>query len=113
MRSKGAALLSLTGDLEFIKDLRIQACKLGMHLNEYGLWRWVSHDTEDTSDSSQEENGHWELIHTETEEDILHELDKSWIEPTKRNFSFLSDKARKKPESRSRLIGSLDEKTSL
>lgn len=97
VKSRGAALLALTGDIEFNRDLRADASKLGMHLNEYGLWRWVSHNSEPTPDQSQdnEEKGHWELTQAESEEDILHELGKFWIEPSKRNFAYILGNAKK------------------
>lgn len=109
MKSRGAALLALTGDLEFNRDMRTQASKLGMHLNEYGLWRWVSHNpspspsSEDTDEPEEEDKGHWELMQADSEDTILHELGKSWIEPSKRNFSYLLDRMVKRPKGRPRL----------
>ncbi|KAJ7022732.1 hypothetical protein C8F04DRAFT_233117 [Mycena alexandri] len=98
-KSRGAALLSLTGDTDFIRDLRIRAMKIGLHLNEFGLWRW---NTEEDSDgdpesSGLEENeeeeaegrGFWELVRAETEEEVLGELGMEYIEPTKRNYAAL------------------------
>lgn len=99
MRSKGAAMVSLTGDIEFNRDLRLRAHKLGMHLNEYGLWRWRNKDgslldeSEEESDStadSKEPTGSWELVRAETEEEILQEVGMEYIEPEKRNFAFLT-----------------------
>ncbi|KAA1469671.1 Nucleotidyltransferase [Dentipellis sp. KUC8613] len=38
--ARGAALLALTGDVDFWRMMRDKAAGLDMHLNEYGLWRW-------------------------------------------------------------------------
>ncbi|KAF7795406.1 hypothetical protein EIP86_006564 [Pleurotus ostreatoroseus] len=96
VKSKGAACLSLTGDLEFNKDLRKRAIQLGMHLNENGLWRFHprNDDPQTTQESASElptEEGHWQLIASKTEKSILAELGMPWVEPQKRNFSFLTD----------------------
>jgi len=40
MRSRGSGLLALTGDANFFRHLRNKAHKLGLYLNEYGLWKW-------------------------------------------------------------------------
>jgi DNA polymerase beta len=99
-RSRGAALLALTGDIEFNKDIRIKAGQLGMHLNEFGLWRWQSNGSGDEPEAEAEEDmehkGFWELMKADTEEDILAELGMEWIEPTKRNFGFVVGKPTKK-----------------
>jgi DNA polymerase beta len=111
-KSRGAALLALTGDVEFNKAIRVKAGNLGMHLNEFGLWRWQSsigsvgasgvldineNDSgELDAEDSIEQKGFWELIRADTEEDILAELDMEWVEPTKRNFSFVLGKQTKK-----------------
>ncbi|KAJ7143532.1 hypothetical protein C8R43DRAFT_953973 [Mycena crocata] len=85
-KSRGAALLALTGDLEFNRDLRIRASRVGMHLNEFGLWRW-----NEGSDVDEEGNstGFWELVWGETEEEVLKELGMEYVEPVKRNFSLV------------------------
>lgn len=79
-------MLALTGDLEFNKDIRIKASNLGMHLNEFGLWRWQSNGLELAADGTETETGFWELVKADTEEKILEQLGMEWIEPTKRNF---------------------------
>lgn len=93
-------MLSLTGDIEFNKDMRVKAHKLGMHLNEFGLWRWQSNGSSVGADSVETEVGYWELVKAETEEEILIELGVDWIEPTKRNYSFLLDKNLRRPAKR-------------
>ncbi|KAJ6508354.1 hypothetical protein C8R45DRAFT_967146 [Mycena sanguinolenta] len=83
-KSRGAALLSLTGDTDFIRDVRVRATKVGTHLNEFGLWRW-----NDNMEEPQE--GFWELVRAETEDEVLRELAMEYVEPTKRNFSSLGN----------------------
>ena len=90
-------MLQLTGDTDFNIDMRSRAHHAGMHLNEYGLWRFHSRD--DGIASGSETSGDWELVASETEEDIFDALDMSYVEPQKRNFSFLQ---LKKPRGRSR-----------
>jgi len=80
---KGAAALALTGDHRFFFDLRSKATNLGMHLNEYGLWKWES-------TGSDIDDGHWILIEGSDEEAILKELGMEYVESTKRNFANLS-----------------------
>ncbi|KAJ7701481.1 hypothetical protein B0H17DRAFT_1195267 [Mycena rosella] len=82
-KSRGAALIALTGDTEFNRDLRIRASKIGMHLNEFGLWRW------NESAEGEPDGGFWELVRAETEEELLSELGMEYVEPVKRNFSVL------------------------
>ncbi|KDQ62601.1 hypothetical protein JAAARDRAFT_203697 [Jaapia argillacea MUCL 33604] len=114
LQSKASALLSLTGDLDFNRDMRSRAAKMGMHLNEFGLWRWVpSGDSTGASEATEVANasasssktklsskgeedadacGIWEHVPTDSEASLLTELGVEWIEPEKRNFGFLSDK---------------------
>ena len=104
IKSKGAASLSLTGDLEFNKDLRKRAIQLGMHLNENGLWRFHPRNgnprpPQESASELPTEEGHWQLVASKTEKSILTELGMPWVEPQKRNFNFLADsKARKSKE---------------
>lgn len=101
MKSRGAALLSLTGDSEFIRDLRLRANKMGMHLNEFGLWRWRSNTpSEGSSVDADHDIGFWELIKAETEEEIMDHLGMSYIDPVKRNFSYVARKGTKTKTSR-------------
>lgn len=81
-KSRGAALLALTGDTDFNRDLRIRASKIGLHLNEYGMWRWNENE-------EVPHEGFWELVRAETEEEVLKELGMEYVEPVKRNFSAL------------------------
>jgi DNA polymerase beta len=40
-RSRAAGLLQLTGDDGLLRDLKISAEKLGRHLDEFGVWKWI------------------------------------------------------------------------
>ena len=85
-------MIQLTGDLDFNIDCRARAQQMGMLLNEYGLWRWIPNPgKEDPEIKAQHlpEDGHWELVASETEERVLEEIGLPWIEPEKRNFSYL------------------------
>ncbi|KAF9492013.1 Nucleotidyltransferase [Pleurotus eryngii] len=104
IKSRGAALLALTGDAEFNRHLCTRATKLGLHLNEYGLWRW-HHEASTGCDmdpfdpeqpDSQSIRGHWELIKAESEEDILLELGLDYVAPERRNYEFLVNTPGKK-----------------
>ncbi|KII90625.1 hypothetical protein PLICRDRAFT_157876 [Plicaturopsis crispa FD-325 SS-3] len=94
LKSRGAAMIALTGDVEFNKDLRKRASDLGMHLNEFGLWRWRG-DAAESADGEHEgesEKGYWELVRAETEDEIMKEVGMDYIEPERRNFAFLNAK---------------------
>lgn len=87
-------MIALTGDVEFNKDLRKRASDLGMHLNEFGLWRWRG-DAAESADGEHEgesEKGYWELVRAETEDEIMKEVGMDYIEPERRNFAFLNAK---------------------
>lgn len=112
--SRGAALLALSGDVDFVRTCRINATKLGMHLSEFGLWRWNeslsppplstpnrrnTKHAEETARRDQEETerrknmkGWWELVEGESEEGILRELGMGWVPPEKRNYRFLTSR---------------------
>ena len=110
LKSRGAAQLALTGDDEFLRIARLAAARQGMHLNEYGLWRWhppaeaaleshpsVAGDTgahEGGVDGADVCAGYWELVEGESEARILDELALGWIPPARRNFRFLADRHR-------------------
>ncbi|KAK7468960.1 hypothetical protein VKT23_003459 [Stygiomarasmius scandens] len=105
-KSRAAALLALTGDIEFNRDMRLRANKMGMHLDEFGLWRWNSLEPSSSSLSSEPmlpspppaESASEPtsapsllptLVPTPTEESIFEELGIPYIPPEKRNFSYL------------------------
>ncbi|KAF8967190.1 hypothetical protein BDZ97DRAFT_1903577 [Flammula alnicola] len=103
-KSLGSALLSLTGDSEFDKELCNRAQRQGMLFNEYGLWKWnpgqnnpmTSVPDEAQAESIAQSDGYWSLVNSTSEEDIFRELDIKFVDPTKRNFLFLFGKARKR-----------------
>ena len=99
-KSKGAALLCTTGDPEYVKYVTNEASKLGMVLNEYGLWQFHSNDDSLYAAEvyktpgkrtkrllSQLTNGYWELLPSDTEEQILDHLGLPYVEPDMRNFA--------------------------
>ncbi|KAH7927820.1 Nucleotidyltransferase [Leucogyrophana mollusca] len=93
MKSKGAALLALTGDSEFNFDLRAKASRLGMHLNEYGLWRWQpDQPVLDGEVGPSKGKGYWVFLQGESEAEIMKELGMEYVAPEKRNFSFLLER---------------------
>ncbi|KAH6911580.1 hypothetical protein BKA70DRAFT_1423309 [Coprinopsis sp. MPI-PUGE-AT-0042] len=119
-KSRAAGLLQFTGDDGLLRDLKTSAEKLGRHLDEFGVWKWIrrtpvaspseapslevtpsptSELSEDTSSPPPPPpppptfsggSGYWSLVKTETEEDIFEELGHPFVEPAKRNFDFIS-----------------------
>lgn len=87
IKSKGAALLALTGDKEFNIDILAKAARLGLLLNEFGLWRWIS----DPSLPTDAEQGYWTFVEGDSEDAVLRELGMNYVEPTKRNFAYLAN----------------------
>jgi DNA polymerase beta len=84
----------------------MKASKLGMHLNEFGLWRWNSNkprsadgvNVDAVSEVEIEEGdvgggGFWQLIRATTEEEIFEELGVGFVEPHRRNFTFINKRA--------------------
>ncbi|KAI0312060.1 hypothetical protein OF83DRAFT_692087 [Amylostereum chailletii] len=96
IKSHGAAKLALTGDVEFVRSARLAAIKQGLHLNEYGLWRWNPADPSDTSPPTPKSAGYWELLESEDEDAILEALNMGPVSPERRNFSFLLRKLPKR-----------------
>ncbi|KAH8114470.1 Nucleotidyltransferase [Phellopilus nigrolimitatus] len=117
--SKGAALLATTGDTDFNAHLRELASKKGLHLNEFGLWRFCRNssvsngspnemsDVEQPTNSKSgsdgtrrregEEDGRWELVASSTEQEVLNELALGYVEPERRNFAFVMSRPRHGP----------------
>ena len=95
--SRGAGLLSLTGDSAFDKSMSDAAKQLKLHLDIHGLWSWHPDDNDSLEDSSKGpgSSGHWRLVKSATENDIFEELGMDFIEPVKRNFLFVSGKRRR------------------
>lgn len=100
-KSKGAALLCTTGDSEYVKYVKDEANKLGLILNEYGLWQFHPNDpsirpaeiraqlgkSNKAMLSKLLTDGYWELLPSDTEEQILEYLDLPYVRPDKRNFA--------------------------
>jgi len=91
-KSRGAAQLALTGDDEFVRIARLAAVRHGLHLDEYGLWRW--HESDDDDDDDEQHGGHWELVEGENEIRILDEIGLGDVPPPRRNFRFLVGRKR-------------------
>ena len=89
-------MLALTGDDAFLVHVRERATSLGLFLNEFGLWRFHSNEKQGStsSESQSSKSGHWELLPSESEEEILTQLALDWVEPEKRNFGFLENNKR-------------------
>lgn len=101
LKSRGAAQLALTGDDEFLRIARLAAARQGLHLDEYGLWRWhephslAAADDKSGSDGDGEVGaGYWELVEGENEARILDEIGLGFIPPARRNFRFLAGRNR-------------------
>lgn len=76
---------------------------MGLRLNDYGLWRHCrppgssfDNSTElnevTNGKSAGTEEGRWELIASRTEQEIFDELGIDYVEPERRNFSFIATK---------------------
>jgi hypothetical protein len=92
LKSRGAAQLALTGDYEFLRIARMAAVRHGMHLDEYGLWRW--HDSLEGGSDCDVGAGYWELVEGESEERILEEIGLGEVPPGRRNFRYVAGRRR-------------------
>ncbi|KAH9057523.1 hypothetical protein EDB87DRAFT_1686253 [Lactarius vividus] len=117
LKSRGAAQLALTGDDEFLRIARLAAARHGMHLDEYGLWRWhtpaeAALESRPPDDDDDDDDdicaGYWELVEGENEERILDELALGSVPPARRNFRFLAG-----PKRASARAGNLGSETSV
>ncbi|KAF9013308.1 hypothetical protein BDQ17DRAFT_1343181 [Cyathus striatus] len=77
-KSFGAAVIQFTGDKEFIRDIRMKASRLGLYLDEFGLWRW--------QEGEKEGQGFWKMIKAHTEDEIFETLGTPFVAPERRNF---------------------------
>ncbi|KAF8634179.1 hypothetical protein AX15_001043 [Amanita polypyramis BW_CC] len=106
-KARPTTLLAMTGDPEFVKYLRYRALSLGLHLDEFGLWKWHSNGdstananpSEDGSGAAVENNdqegtGYWELMQVSVEEDIFSILGMEYVQPERRNFGYLKTNRR-------------------
>lgn len=99
LKSRGAALLALTGDTTLNREMRSRAVKQGMLLNEYGLWRWQSNGSDapvptEMKDLNGEHKGYWELVEAESEEKIMQAIGMEYLEPAQRTTT---NKLKEKP----------------
>ncbi|KAL5501562.1 hypothetical protein ACEPAH_8822 [Sanghuangporus vaninii] len=97
--SEGAALLATTGDTDFNAHTRRNASKMGLLLNEFGLWKFCRRNptalsSYDKKESYTEEDGHWELVASKTETEILDALTVEYVEPERRNFAFVVSRSK-------------------
>ncbi|KAE9408876.1 hypothetical protein BT96DRAFT_1013045 [Gymnopus androsaceus JB14] len=100
-----SALLHLTGDSEFVREMKVRAKRMGLYLDEFGVWRWeasganppsqgadgnpIESDDLEKSTNENTHSGQWTLIPTPTEEILLDELGMAWISPERRNYTYL------------------------
>ncbi|KAL5520081.1 hypothetical protein ACEPAG_1741 [Sanghuangporus baumii] len=97
--SEGAALLATTGDADFNAHVRRHASKMGLLLNEFGLWKFCRRkpttlSSYDKKESYTEEDGHWELVASKTETEMLDALTVEYVEPERRNFAFVVSRSK-------------------
>ncbi|KAF8158184.1 hypothetical protein B0H34DRAFT_859014 [Crassisporium funariophilum] len=100
-KSRGASLIHLTGDDAFIEDINWRAEQLGLHFNNFGLWKVLSNSNEVTVAEALENpesltHGYWSLVNSTTEAEIFEELGMDFVVPEKRNFEFLSDRPQRR-----------------
>ncbi|KAI0263271.1 hypothetical protein BC834DRAFT_888375 [Gloeopeniophorella convolvens] len=74
--SRGAALIYYTGDDMFNRSMRQKANKMGYSLNQRGLFAGVVRSAEDRTVKTNP----GQIIASETEEEIFHELEIPWTE---------------------------------
>ena len=81
-----------TGDQEFIRTVQRRALKMGMLLNEFGLWKWTQKSSSEPSSELTPGTplGHWRFMTaSESEEAIFAELGMEVVSPLRRNYSHL------------------------
>ena len=115
-RSLGAALLFLTGDEEYFFACARKAAKSGLYLNARGLWEWEpdaqSLSRFKTSDEpyeksslgaiwgseSEADKGRWLQLETIEEKQVFDAIGEEYVQPDRRNFSFLVKGGKPKPK---------------
>ena len=118
-RSRGAALLVLTGDQQYALDCARKALRANLYLNEWGLWEWEPDSQSlarfQTSDAPYEkttlgamwgsetkaDTGRWVQLETVEEEQVLAAIGQEYVQPEKRNFRFLTEEGRHKAKKES------------
>ena len=91
--------MASTGDTDFNAHVRRCASKMGLMLNEYGLWKFCRpspprESIHEDEKSSSEDEGRWELVASTTEQEVLDELGVEYVEPERRNFAFVVSKSK-------------------
>ncbi|KAG5644782.1 hypothetical protein DXG03_007690 [Asterophora parasitica] len=90
LKSRGAALISHTGDGQMKMLLKRKADQLGLYLDELGLWKWHPENAAETvGDGDELSVGFWQLLQSMTEESIFEQLGMQYVEPRKRNLENL------------------------
>lgn len=113
-KSRGAALLALTGDGDFYPDCKRKAFQAGLYLNEWGLWEWEpdpqSLSRFQTSDAphaktslgaiwgseTEEDEGRWIQLDAVEEEQIFEHIGAEYVPPERRNLRLIMEKTRPK-----------------
>lgn len=75
-----------------ISHVRKKAEELGLHFNEFGLWR-LDPSKPSTKTARKYTADQWKRLSAETEEEIFAELGLDWIDPANRNFGTLQSGA--------------------
>lgn len=75
-----------------ISHVRKKAEELGLHFNEFGLWR-LDPSKPSTKTARKHTADQWKRLSAETEEEIFAELGLDWIDPANRNFGTLQSGA--------------------
>ncbi|GLB38627.1 hypothetical protein LshimejAT787_0504920 [Lyophyllum shimeji] len=86
VKSRGAALIYHTGDAQMKKLLKHKAEKLGLYLDELGLWKWHP-DEREGEGAGELSSGFWQLLNSTTEEAIFEQLGVDYVEPHRRNLA--------------------------
>ena len=125
-KSRTTALLALTGDDDLNRYMRKRAERKGMLLNEHGLWKWNFSEAPKEPEAESLESdppsgstsvpaaaaaiskvdassplatgGYWGMVKTPEEADVFKSLEMQLIDPTKRNWGFLSGKSKMRPK---------------
>ena len=120
-QSQGSALLTLTGDKEYVLDCAQKAFQAGLYLNEWGLWEWEPDSQSlsrfQTSDTPHEnttlgalwgsetkaDKGRWIRLEAAEEEQVLAAIGGEYVLPEKRNFRFLMKPKKRGPKPATRV----------
>ncbi|KAI0696253.1 hypothetical protein BC835DRAFT_1342977 [Cytidiella melzeri] len=96
VKSRGAAMITATGDDSFVADVRKKARHLGLYFNEFGLWQFHPEKPDSHEGKKKKLPGTWEHLPLQSEEEIFAKLGIDWLDPEKRNFEVPADGKLKK-----------------